>query len=161
MKVDEILESKGRDVVTCSEDTPISEAAKLLLEKSIGVLVVTDAARNVAGIVSERDIIRGLVELSDKLLQMPLALSMKRSVITCSANSSIEYAMKLMSANKIRHLPVVDNDKLVGVISTVDVVRALLAEAEEKVAYQQLAMKNAYAEVSAASGSSNSGSIDC
>ncbi len=125
------------------------------------MLVVTDAYSNVSGIISERDIIRELVEVGDKSLRMPLSLSMKRSVITCSANSGIEYAMKLMSANKIRHLPVVDNDKLVGVISTVDVVGALLAEAEEKVAYHQMAMKNAYADISAVPGNSSSGPIDC
>jgi CBS domain-containing protein len=152
MKVDEILESKGRDVVTCAEETPISEAAKLLLEKSIGVLVVTDAARNVAGIISERDIIRGLVELGDKLFAMPLALSMKRSVITCSADNSIEHAMQLMSANKIRHLPVVDDSKLIGVISIVDVVRALLAETKKKVKKKSWAMKNPYCGFSPAAG---------
>jgi CBS domain-containing protein len=145
IKIAEILDFKGRDVVTCAEETPISDAAQLLLDHAIGVLVVTDSLGNVAGIFSERDIVRELVEAGRRSLNQPVAAAMNRSVITCSSNSSIDYAMKLMNANKIRHLPVVDNVNLAGIISTVDIVSTLLAEVEQKVEYHQKALKNAYA----------------
>ncbi len=131
--VEDILDSKGRDVVMGAEDATIAEAAALLLENRIGVLVVTDTHGNVSGIISERDIVSGLVEVGDKSLHMPVALSMTRQVITCSAECSVENAMKMMSTHKIRHLPVVADGKLAGVISIIDLVRAFLHRAEKEI----------------------------
>ena len=131
--VEETLESKGRNVVMGSEDDTILEASALLLENRIGVLVVTDSQGNASGIISERDIVRGLVEVGDKSLKIPVALPLTRQVITCSPKYSVESAMQLMGTHKIRYLPVVADNKLVGVISIVDLVRALLHRAEKEV----------------------------
>jgi CBS domain-containing protein len=130
MKVARILDSKGGDVVTGSTEMPVSDGARLLSENGIGVLVVSDAEGGISGIFSERDIVRGLVEYGTDYLDMPLGRAMSSSVITCTPDNSVEGVMELMTANGIRHLPVVDAKTLVGVVSTIDVVRALLVRAE-------------------------------
>ena len=130
MKVARILDSKVGDVVTGSAEMPVSDGARLLSENGIGVLVVNDGEGGIGGIFSERDIVRGLVEHGPDYLDMPLERAMSSSVITCTPDNSVDDVMELMTANGIRHLPVVDAERLVGVVSIVDVVRALLARAE-------------------------------
>ena len=130
MKVAQILGSKGHTVVTSPTTASIAEVAKALSTQGIGVVVATDDQGAIAGIVSERDIVRGLADSGAGLLAMSVAELMTRAVVTCDLEASVDDVMELMTANGIRHLPVVRDDFLVGVISIVDVVRALLAREE-------------------------------
>ncbi len=131
MKVARILSGKETGVITGDADMPVREAARTLAEKRIGLLVVTGADGILAGVFSERDIVRGLSEHGAEYLDMPVGEGMTRHPITCSPEHRVEDVMELMNAHGIRHLPVLgDDDKLIGVISMVDVVRSLLARAE-------------------------------
>lgn len=139
MKVAVLLDAKGRQVMTVAEDTPTSEAARSLAVNGIGVLVVANADGAIEGIFSERDIVRGLTRFGAAYLDMPVGQSMTRSVITCTAENSVNDVMELMTSNEIRHLPVVEGEELVGVISIVDVVHAMLARAEFDKEVRQMA----------------------
>jgi len=139
MKVAVLLDAKGRQVMTVTADTPISEAARSLAVNDIGVLVVADADGTIEGIFSERDVVRGLARFGAEYLDMPVGQSMSRSVVTCTAENSVDDVMELMTGHKIRHLPVVDGEELIGVISIVDVVHAMLARAEFDKEVRQMA----------------------
>ena len=130
MKVDILLDAKGCDVMTVTEDTSVSEAARSLAVNNIGVLVVADAAGRIEGIFSERDIVRGLARVGAGYLDTPVGQSMSRTVITCTRENSVDDVMDMMTGNAIRHLPVVEGEELIGVLSIVDVIHALLARAE-------------------------------
>ena len=140
MKVARILDAKSRNVITSAADASVSDVARTLSENNIGVLVVIDAQGGIVGMFSERDIVRGLTEHGANFLDMPVARAMSHPLITCTPENSVEDVMELMNAHGIRHLPVVEAEKKVGVISIVDVVRALLARAEFDTELRQLAV---------------------
>ncbi len=131
MQVADILASKGDRVIATRPESPITQALRTLTVERIGVVVVTDDNGELVGILSERDIVHGLHEQGDRVLRMKVADLMTGAVITCSPDHSVVDAMRLMSANGIRHLPVVDDGKLAGVLSIVDVVHVRLAEVEQ------------------------------
>ena len=137
MTVARILADKGRDVTTTTAATSISDAVSLLAEHKIGALVVLDIAGKIAGIVSERDVVRAMAVGKD--LTQPLSAIMTRDVITCVESETINDVMTRMTLGRFRHLPVVDNGKLIGIVSIGDVVRARIEdverEAEEMRAY--------------------------
>lgn len=130
MNVEHILQTKGGTVQTVSADAPVSDAVRLLKTHRIGAVVVTDAAGRVAGILSERDIVRQLDGNPADLLSAPVRNSMTARVITASPSDSIEDMMEKMTAHRIRHLPVVNAGKLVGIISIGDVVKLKIEQAE-------------------------------
>jgi CBS domain-containing protein len=130
MKVREILGSKGSEVATIRPDSTISMAASLLKLKKIGALVVSEDGNDVAGILSERDIVRGLVDSGRDLLDMPVSDLMTRTVKTCHLGSDVNEIMVEMTRSRIRHLPVVDEGQLRGIISIGDVVKNRLDELE-------------------------------
>ncbi len=130
MKVREILGGKGSEVATIRPDSTISMAASLLKLKKIGALVVSEDGQGVAGILSERDIVRGLVDNGRELMDMPVSDLMTGTVKTCHLGSDLNEIMIEMTRSRIRHLPVVDDGQLSGIISIGDVVKNRLDELE-------------------------------
>ncbi len=132
MTVALMLGTKGRDVVTTSETTTIAEATASLAKHKIGALVIIDDDRRIVGIVSERDIVRAIAGSGSTALTQPLGAVMTRSVVTCSENETINDVMTRMTRGRFRHLPVVDNGRLVGIISIGDVVKARIEQVERE-----------------------------
>ena len=130
MTVKTILSRKGSDVVTIAPTASLSDAVKLLAERRIGALVVTGPDHRVAGILSERDIVRTLGERGPVALEDNVGAVMTRKVTTCTEADTIVFIMERMTAGKFRHLPVVDQGKLVGVISIGDVVKYRIEEVQ-------------------------------
>lgn len=132
MTVRAILSRKGRDVVTIAPTETLSEAVKLLGARRIGAIVVTGADHRVAGILSERDIVRVIGERGAAALDENVGAVMTRKVVTCTEADTISSIMERMTAGKFRHLPVVDQGKLAGVISIGDVVKHRVEEIEHE-----------------------------
>jgi CBS domain-containing protein len=128
MIVSQILKSKGSQVHTVSRTTSIMEVSCLLASKRIGATVIVDQNGLVEGIISERDIVRGLANYGAKVLDMPVEDLMTRSVITRGAESQIDELRWEMTNSRIRHLPILDKGKLVGLISIGDVVKNRVEE---------------------------------
>jgi len=132
MNVASILKHKGRECATIAQDQPVKEAVRLLAEKKIGALVVVDGAGDIAGIVSERDIVANLADGSAELLAAPVSRVMTRDVFTCAPTDTTDQLMAQMTDSRIRHLPVKENGKLAGIISIGDVVKWRIAEVESR-----------------------------
>jgi CBS domain-containing protein len=132
MTVKTILQHKGRDVVTIEPNTNVATAAKLLAERRIGAIVVTGPDQRVVGIVSERDIVRTLAASGPAALELPLTEVMTRKVATCTLADTISSIMERMTDGKFRHVPVLDQGKLAGIISIGDVVKHRLQEMESE-----------------------------
>jgi CBS domain-containing protein len=130
MNVEAILRAKGRQVTTIAPDATIAAAVHQMTSRGIGALVVTGNGAEVAGIVSERDIVRGLSEHGDGLLGATVADLMTRRVISCSPDDSVADLMSQMTERRIRHLPVMRDGALCGIISIGDVVKNRLDEVE-------------------------------
>ena len=128
MIVSQLLKSKGSQVYTVSEETNIIEISRILSEKRIGVAVIINESKNVIGIISERDIIRGLSQYGEKVLDMPSKALMTKNVITSGLDSHIDELMREMTNSRIRHMPIVEDEKLVGLISIGDVVKNRVEE---------------------------------
>jgi CBS domain-containing protein len=132
MIVRSIIQAKGRDVVTIAPVASLDAAAKLLAERRIGALVVLGADDRVVGILSERDIVRVLAERGAAVLQEQVAQVMTRKVATCSLDETIDSIMERMTAGKFRHVPVIEQDHLVGIVSIGDVVKHRMLEIEQE-----------------------------
>jgi CBS domain-containing protein len=130
MKVEAILKEKGDKVVTASPDDTIGQVADLLKREGIGAVIVTGAGGKVAGILSERDIVRAIPEKGAALIETRAADLMTREVITCTPDMAVDDVRKLMTEGRFRHLPVMVDGKLVGVVSVGDVVKQRLGELE-------------------------------
>lgn len=128
MQVSEILAGKGSRVISIGPTDTVRDVASVLRREGIGAAVVKGNGKDLAGIVSERDIVASIAEHGPAALEMHAADLMNRSVITCTPESGTEELMEQMLMSQIRHLPVVKGDALVGMISVGDVVRAVLAE---------------------------------
>jgi CBS domain-containing protein len=132
MTVKAILAAKGGEVVTIEPTTTLAEAVKLLAARGIGALVVTGADRRVTGIVSERDIVRALAAHGSAALDLPLTEVMTRKVMTCSASDTIRSLLERMTQGNFRHLPVMEQGQLDGIVSIGDVVKHRLHEMERE-----------------------------
>ena len=130
MNVEHILAAKGRDVLTIEPDRTLADAARVLTERKIGAVVVTDAGRAVLGILSERDIVRAVAREGAAALDHPVSRYMTGKVVTCTGHSSINELMEVMTERKFRHVPIVENGRLSGIISIGDVVKHRVAEIE-------------------------------
>lgn len=128
MSVSEILSGKGGDVVTTTPATSILEVATILAERKIGALVVMDGDK-VCGIVSERDLVRHISRDGAEALQHSVAECMTKSVISCMRSDSVDLVMEKMTAGRFRHLPVIENGELLGIISIGDVVKRKIEQA--------------------------------
>jgi CBS domain-containing protein len=132
MTVKSILSSKGRDVATIEPTATLEAAIALLAQRRIGALVVLGPERRVIGILSERDIVRVLAAQGAAALAAPLAQVMTRKVSTCSECDTVSIIMEQMTAGKFRHVPVLDQERLVGIVSIGDVVKHRLGEMERE-----------------------------
>ncbi|MCA0399736.1 MAG: CBS domain-containing protein [Proteobacteria bacterium] len=130
MSVSRILETKGRAVITVEPGHSLIEAGRLLAEHRIGAVVVCGPDRRVEGILSERDIVRAVAKGGGGALADKVADHMTTRVITCTAAMSMNQVMEIMTSGKFRHLPVVENGRLDGMISIGDVVKNRLAQLE-------------------------------
>ena len=129
MNVQAILEAKGHDVVTTRPEASIAEVCRLLQRRRIGAVPVVDAAGVILGIVSERDIVAGLYEHGAAVVSLSVESLMSRQVRHCQPDDSIGEIMAVMTNRRVRHLPVLDEGRLCGLISIGDVVKARLDEA--------------------------------
>ncbi len=132
MLVRHIVSVNGADVATVRPDATIADAAKLLKERNIGALVVTTEDGRLAGILSERDLVRGLPEHGADLLALKVKDRMTADVTTCTLDDRVDDIMKLMTDGRFRHLPVVEEGKLAGIVSIGDVVKSRLEELESE-----------------------------
>jgi CBS domain-containing protein len=131
MTVATILAAKGHDVVTIEPSASLAAAARLLAEKRIGAVLILGADRRIAGILSERDIVRVIAERGADVLNEPVSVAMTRKVSTCNETELVSKIMERMSAGKFRHMPVVDQGQPVGMISIGDVVKHRLQAMEQ------------------------------
>ena len=132
MNVEHILSEKGREVVTIGPDLTLKEAARILSDKRIGALVVSDSAHPVLGILSERDIVRAVAASGPAALDEPVSRYMTQKVVTCTSRSAINDLMETMTTGKFRHVPIVENGKLIGIVSIGDIVKFRVAEIESE-----------------------------
>ena len=128
MLVKHILGDKGREVVAISADATLSEAARLLARKRIGAVVVRDASGALAGILSERDVVRAVADGSVTALASPVSMYMTRAVATCTECDTVQDIMEMMTIGRFRHVPVLDNGMVTGIVSIGDVVKTRIEE---------------------------------
>jgi len=136
MIVKSILKAKARGagVVTISPEARIAEAAALLAKHRIGALIAVESGGGIAGILSERDIVRGVAERGNLCLNLSVRDLMTAEVLVCREEDTMAALMHTMTSRRIRHLPVVDGDnKLVGIVTIGDVVKSRLEEADMEV----------------------------
>jgi CBS domain-containing protein len=133
MNIAQILKSKGRAVATARPDSKLSEIIAKLAQKKIGAIVIVGDNAEVVGILSERDIIRRLAERGQAALSDPVSESMTTSVISCQESSTLEEMMELMTQGRFRHVPVIEDGALVGIVSIGDIVKHHIAEVEMEV----------------------------
>lgn len=132
MQVDQILHAKGRKVHTISADAPLSSAVDLLSRHGIGALVALGESGAVVGILSERDIVRRLSRGPADLQEETVASCMTRNLVTTTRAASIGSLMEIMTHHRIRHIPVIDDGELAGLVSIGDVVKLKIAETERE-----------------------------
>ena len=130
MNVATILSEKGTDIVSANPDDSLLDIAKTLRKHRIGCVVLMDGKGAIAGIVSERDIVRAIADAGSEVLSTPVSRCMTKKVVTCSKSETIDAIMAAMTDGRFRHMPVVEDGALIGVISIGDVVRLRIAEAE-------------------------------
>ncbi len=130
MTVSSIIASKGNKVITAKPDVTLQAIARVLAENRIGAVIVTDSDGVIKGILSERDIVRAVAKSGPKALDETVSLHMTAKVITCQETDLITAVMEIMTTGRFRHVPVVRDGKLVGMISIGDVVKQRMAETE-------------------------------
>lgn len=128
MLVADILRSKGSAVKTVRADATAMSCAQRLKDERVGAMIVSNDGHSIDGIVSERDIAYGLATHGDALYHVRVADLMTKTVLTCTPRDTILDAMRTMTKRRVRHLPVVDGDRLAGIISTGDVLKYRLEE---------------------------------
>ena len=132
MQISQLLRRKGREVATIDSSESVRAALGVLADKGIGALVVSSDGRRIDGILSERDVARGLHERGAGLLAEPVSSVMTAQVHTCSPNMSVHDLARTMTDHRVRHVPVVADGVLVGIVSIGDVVKARLDELEDE-----------------------------
>ena len=130
MTVASILKAKGDRVIAVAPTDDISSAVAVLIREGVGAALVRGADGRVVGVVSERDVVRGLAKHGAELLSLPVERLMTRDVVFCAPGDTIHDVMQLMTERRFRHLPVLDRGRLVGLVSIGDVVKWRIAEAE-------------------------------
>lgn len=128
MLVSDILKNKGSDVIVIEPTDSVYELAQLLRKHAIGAAVVLGEGRRIAGIVSERDVVYAIATHGQAAVHMPIRKLMSTTVAVCSRDDDIKHVMVIMTHRRVRHLPVVDNRALTGIVSIGDLVKARLEE---------------------------------
>ena len=131
-KVSSVLKHKGNDVVTVAPQQTVAWVVKVLAQNRIGAVPVINEEGQLIGIISERDIIRGMSEHADAVLTLPADQLMTRDVKTCSSEDQLVDLMEVMTLQRIRHLPVIQNGALHGIVSIGDVVKQRLEEVQSE-----------------------------
>ncbi|CAL9588679.1 Inosine-5'-monophosphate dehydrogenase [Actinosynnema sp. ALI-1.44] len=130
MRIADVLRTKGSAVATVGTRATVAELVAALAEHNVGAMVVV-GPDGIAGIVSERDVVRGLHDRGPALLDSPVEDIMTPEVFTCSPKDSVESLSVLMTERRIRHVPVVADGRLVGIVSIGDVVKSRISQLEE------------------------------
>ncbi len=130
MSIQSILDHKGNKVITIPPDTRVGTAAHRMRLERIGAIVIASGGARIEGILSERDIVRGLTEHGAAVIDMPVSALMSRNVLTCKPDAEIREVMRLMTLHRIRHVPVAENGMLRGIVSIGDVVKSRLEDME-------------------------------
>jgi len=128
MKVRDILKDKGSEVITIGAEATVYEAIRTLVEKNIGALLVLDENGKIVGIITERDILKECHRRCELLKQTKVKEVMTKNLIIGSPDDDIDYVESIMTQNRVRHLPIIANEKLEGIISIGDVVKVLHRE---------------------------------
>jgi len=131
-KVSSVLKHKGHDVVTVAPQQTVASVVKVLTQNRIGAVPVINEKGQLVGIISERDIIRGMSEHAEAVLTLPADQLMTRDVKTCSSEDHLVDIMEVMTLQRIRHLPVIENGALHGIVSIGDVVKQRLEEVQSE-----------------------------
>ena len=134
MRVSDILRKKGTSVHTISQEATVGEALAELNNAGIGALVVSNDGATIAGILSERDIVRALHSVGHTVVDRPVASIMTSDVVSCDPADQIDWMMSTMTSNRFRHMPVLENSELAGLVSIGDVVAARVSELENTAA---------------------------
>lgn len=132
MRVSDILKAKGRAVCTVRPDATIADAVAALDQFGIGALVVSEDGSTIEGIVSERDIVRAMHREGEDVRDRPVRDVMTKEVVTCVPAEQVDYMMSVMTEERFRHVPVLDSEKLAGIITIGDVVASRVAELERE-----------------------------
>ena len=133
MLVSQILKEKGDLVFTASPADSVGAVAALLVARKVGAMVVLDDRQDVAGIVSERDVVRIVAEQGAEGLAQPISACMTKDVVFAAPNETVDELMGRMTDRRIRHLPVCRDGKLVGIVSIGDLVKEVIAEQEQTI----------------------------
>ncbi len=133
MNIAQILKAKGRAVATARPDATLLEIVNKLAQKKIGAIVIVGDNGEVAGIISERDVIRRLGERGEQALTETVSQSMTSSVTSCQETSTLDEMMEVMTQGRFRHVPVIEDGALVGIVSIGDIVKHHIAEVEMEV----------------------------
>lgn len=132
MKIASILASKGDYVATVAPNATVSELLALLAEKGIGAVVVSADGAIITGIASERDVARSLASTGATVLDAPVSHIMTKVTTTCEMDSPVEEIMVAMTQNRVRHVPVLEDGKMVGIVSIGDIVKARIDHLEDE-----------------------------
>ena len=130
--VKQLLEGKGRDVYSIDPDARVFDALKLMADRSVGALIVTEGGR-IAGVISERDYARKVILLGKSSHELQVRDIMTPKVITVHPGQTVEECMALMTEKRIRHLPVTEGERLIGVLSIGDLVKEVIAEQQRTI----------------------------
>ena len=134
MIISKILKGKGAEVVSVGPGDPVSAVARVLTERGIGAALVRDPAGRVLGIISERDIVRGMANQGQGTTRLPAERLMTRGLVTVTRNTAVTEALELVTRHRVRHLPVIEGGELVGLVSIGDLVKSRIDEAEHEAA---------------------------
>ncbi|CAJ1500690.1 CBS domain-containing protein [[Mycobacterium] burgundiense] len=132
MRIADVLRSKGSDVATVRPEATVRDLLTGLAEANIGAMVVVGSAGVIAGMVSERDVVRRLYEQGPSILELPVAKIMTPAVATCGLDSSVDELSEMMTTNRVRHIPVLVDGRLAGIVSIGDVVKSRLEELQSE-----------------------------
>ncbi|MDH4981513.1 CBS domain-containing protein [Hyphomicrobium sp. D-2] len=133
MNIGQVLKAKGRTVATARPDATLLDIITKLTQKRIGAIVIVGDNGDVAGIISERDVVRKLGERGADVLSEPVSKTMTTNVITCQEHTTLDELMEVMTQGRFRHVPVIEDGALVGIVSIGDIVKHHIAEVEMEV----------------------------
>jgi len=131
--VKHLLDTKGRHIISISPDASVLDAITLMADKSIGSLLVMDDDENLLGIVTERDYARKVIVKGRSSRETRVSEIMTTEVMTATLDNRVDQCMELMTNRKVRHLPIVDDNQVVGLISIGDLVQAIIADQQEEI----------------------------
>ncbi len=141
MRISQILQNKRSDVVIISPESTIRSAVNLMKKQQVGALVVVDADRRLLGVLSERDVIHSLAAQGTDALHQPVGACMRKDVPVVRLQDTVQSAMHAMTAQRVRHLPIIDGGEIIGVVSIGDVVKSRLDEkTQENSVLQDIAL---------------------